>query len=269
MATGKRKRKAQQPVEIDPEDLKRFAGSSDEGDSDQEESEVEQNGPQEAVDSEDDQPQQMAAPDDSDSEKEEEAMNRQAGMTNAMARILGSRTDEKKQTVVLSKTTTPMQRAAAEEKQKLKELKEKRKLNRERKSSALYKPLSGAMSDVGGDVAQEIEQERMHKRVATRGVVALFNAISQHQKTVAAATPTEKKKDTKKMTKYDFLDMVKSKAAAKAAENLNDEAEDSKPKSTDGKWNALQDDFMLNPKKNWDQESSSEEDVAEHLDDES
>ena len=35
-------------------------------------------------------------------------------------------------------------------------------------------------------IANEIEKERAHRRIATRGVVALFNAISKHRSAVAA-----------------------------------------------------------------------------------
>jgi hypothetical protein len=51
---------------------------------------------------------------------------------------------------------------------------------------SLHIPLSVATTNTVEDgrlsVTNELEQERFHRRVATRGVVALFNAISQHQK---------------------------------------------------------------------------------------
>ena len=82
---------------------------------------------------------------------------------------------------------TPLQKLQQKEKEQRKAMKEKRQANRERNLTALHLPLSIATTnsiDSGGklSVAKELEQERFHRRVATRGVVALFNAITQHQK---------------------------------------------------------------------------------------
>lgn len=114
-------------------------------------------------------------------------------MANAMSRILGMATESKTEkgppssSVVLAKTVTPLQKLQQKEKEQQKAMKEKRKANRERNLTALHLPLSIATTnsiESGGQssVAKELEQERFHRRVATRGVVALFNAITQHQK---------------------------------------------------------------------------------------
>ena len=114
-------------------------------------------------------------------------------MANAMSRILGTESKSKTEkrppssSVVLAKTVTPLQKLQQKEKEQQKAMKEKRKANRERNLTALHLPLSIATTnsiDSGGQssVAKELEQERFHRRVATRGVVALFNAITQHQK---------------------------------------------------------------------------------------
>ena len=72
------------------------------------------------------------------------------------------------------------------------------------------------------------------------------------------------------MTKHRFLDMIKSKAAntAAATTGKKDKAFASAAATataatlqTPKKWNALQDDYLLNSKlKDWDKESSSDED---------
>lgn len=136
--------------------------------------------------------------DDDDSSSVEEEINPAAKMANAMGRILGSRTVEREvsrkmkdaktaSSVVLAKTVTPLQKLQQQEKQQQVALKEKRQAKRERNLSALHYPLSIATTNniqTGSrpSVAKELEQERLHRRVATRGVVALFNAISQHQR---------------------------------------------------------------------------------------
>lgn len=247
---------------------------------------------------------------ESDSESEEEGDDDKdngpaAKMADAMARILGTGIQTKqpvgKKTstvpVILSKTTTPLQRQALEEKKQLKELKEKRQANRERNLSALHIPLSVAttVNIVDNDksnqnkdssklssITEELEQERLHRRVATRGVVALFNAISQHQKghhgnndsdddDAEKSSSLKRKKDsTTKLTKHGFLEKLKTTAAAAAASKdkmisgtsavegsaKSIDTHDNR-KSTEAKketrakpqWNALKDDFMLNPKK--------------------
>lgn len=75
-----------------------------------------------------------------------------------------------------------------------------------------------------------------------------------------------KKADTTKMTKHGFLDKIKNTAAS--LETRNDTVVEEKlkiatsNKEAGGKWNALKDDFMMKPKKNWDEESSSDEEEA-------
>ena len=66
----------------------------------------------------------------------------------------------------------------------------------------------------------------------------------------------------KKLSKHDFLDMIKSTAAANTEVQQQGTSEASKPAqpSSKSKWGALQDDYMLNSKlKDWDKESSDEE----------
>jgi hypothetical protein len=295
------KRKAE-PVDVENEDLGRFAGSSDEEEErdvndddnhDEDDDSVDQEETKED-ESEDDEPVKKppnrsnapkdgheadadeAGSSDEDSDAEEEKARGTAGMANAMARILGvSKPSAGTQSVILSKTTTPLQRMAEKEKQEDKEIKEKRRSNRERNLLALHVPLSVATTGTvvasdgasGNLLVQELEQERIHRRVATRGVVALFNAISQHQKKVTTPeVPTtesvsKSKAEVKKLTKHGFLDMIKSTATSKQEKGAADKASADVSKAKP-QWNALQDDFMLNAKKmkNWDQASSDEDD---------
>jgi len=212
---------------------------------------------------------------------EGEESDRGTKMANAMSNILGTSSTTKSKkgalstSVVLAKTVTPLQKLQQKEKEQRKAMKEKRQANRERNLTALHLPLSVATAnniDAGGklSVAKELEQERFHRRVATRGVVALFNAITQHQRNTVndnhdSNAPT-KKKEISKMTKHGFLDKIKAAAKTKGSEESK-EAEISKSGknlnavqgTNRSSWDALQDDYMLNPKKNWDEESSEEE----------
>jgi hypothetical protein len=199
-----------------------------------------------------------------DSSDEEEGDSQKApGMANAMARILGTTASGRRGTkpVVLSKTTTRIQKQAALEKVRVKEMKEKRLVNREKELQALHIPLSVATShqvaDTSKALVKELEMERVHRRVATRGVVALFNAIAQHQNKEIKESSTllsSSQKDVQKMSKHGFLDMLKNKATASDVNSTSQETKDAPA------WKALQDDYMLNPKKNWDEESSDDDD---------
>jgi hypothetical protein len=300
---GKRK---VQPVNPENEDLGRFAGSSDEEDERDVDHDDNHDDDDDSVDQEEiknDEPVKKppnrsrsqkadheadrgdadkSGSSGEDSDAEEEKARGTAGMANAMARIMGvSKPAAGTQSVILSKTKTPLQRMAEKEKQEDKEIKEKRRANRERNLLALHVPLSVATTGTvvasdgasGNLLVQELEQERIHRRVATRGVVALFNAISQHQKMVTKPElPTtesisKSKAEVKKLTKHGFLDMIKSTATSKQEKGSTSNPD--KPSADVSKskpqWNALQDDFMLNAKKmkNWDQASSDEDDEDE------
>ncbi|GAX17953.1 hypothetical protein FisN_18Hu164 [Fistulifera solaris] len=280
-------------VEVDEEDLNRFAGSSDEEENNHHESsdyedqaepaklaktKVDEN-QYDADEQSDDSPSQTRQDEsdssEDDSDEEQERDRRSKGMASAMARILGTTTGNA-QSAVLSKTKTPIQKLAEEEKQKEKEMREKRQANREKRLVAFHEPLSVASlstfvnpgkSGIQSSISKELEQERVLRRVATRGVVALFNAISQHQNKTCDATDSAadpKNEPVRKMTKHGFLDMIKAKATSlgKPDENKEDVNSTSEKKQN---WNALQDDFLLKPKKNWDQESSSEEDDDDEI----
>lgn len=195
---------------VDEENLNRFAGSSDEEDEDhqpqlREEKSIKKSEPRvisehDADGEESDHGEEHESGDeshdgnnidteepfvtnaDSNVEEETEPGEKMAGV---MARILGTTSTKETTSVVLAKTTTPLQRLQQKEKEKVKALRQKRKANRERNLAALHIPLSVATTNNIGEgrvsITKELEQERFHRRVATRGVVALFNAISQHQ----------------------------------------------------------------------------------------
>jgi len=219
--------------------------------------------------------------DDASCSSEGEQSEMGTKMANAMNKILqtSSKTKNEKGTVsssvVLGKTVTPLQKLQQKEKEQRKALKEKRQANQERNLTALHLPLSIATTnsiDSGGklSVAKELEQERFHRRVATRGVVALFNAITQHQRNTADdnndSNLLSKKKEISKLTKHGFLDKIKAAAKTKGSDEpteVENRERRKKPKNDEdtnrSSWGALQDDYMLNSKKNWDEESSEDE----------
>lgn len=297
----KKKSPAAVSDEIDEQDLDRFAGSSDEDeetsnqptgakqqspstqptkDDDDDGDDKDKGKENDEYDSEDD---------DFDHYDKQQLVVRQkqhgpAGMADAMAKILGltaagskpSATTTSTTPVVLSKTVTPLQKQLLQEKEAAKKAlveKRRRGMPGTHPLPALHLPLSVATSTVASlmatqssrssGVAKELEQERIHRRVATRGVVALFNAVAQHQQQskqqqqqTKLASSENSKDMKKKMTKHGFLDMIKTAAVENTTTNNNNQSENGHPKQPNesgqkstSKWAAVQDDYLLNPKK--------------------
>lgn len=189
-----------------------------------------------------------------------------AGMADVMLKILGTQPPTKKVkmmgSAVLSKTVTPLQKALQKEREEAKASREKRKLKTDNPLPSLHIPMSVATTMPTANVSKELELERLHRRVATRGVVALFNAVAQHQQKkpseeeTTTTAKTSKSKEVQKMTKHGFLDMIKTAAVSNKKEDGDDKGNQTSKKTTTGKsdeqpskWMALQDDYLMNPKK--------------------
>ncbi|XP_029163621.1 RRP15-like protein [Nylanderia fulva] len=117
------------------------------------------------------------------------------------------------------------------------------------------------------------ERERMLQKIATRGVVQLFNAVKQQQtaidKKLSEAGPLERKREQvlKSIDKNAFLDIlmggsksipldntVKSEALVKQTNNKDKD---------DKMWDVLRDDFVMGAKlKDWDKKDAEEEDSS-------
>ena len=232
--------------------------------------------------------------------------SKSAGMAGAMTRILGVAGGSA--AGVLSKTKTPLQKLQEKQKSVDAALREKRRERRDTNLTAMRVPLSAATSrplltsDADGPttmirsaIAQELEVERAHRRVATRGVVALFNAISKHQDKMredasaehraaakaasASGGGSKSAEEVKVMSKRGFLDLLKTNAtkvdggaaaaANKSAPSVSEGAKGASSKSKTGGWNALKDDYMMTSKlKDWDKELTDEEDSDDDDDDE-
>ena len=205
-------------------------------------------------------------------------------MSNAMLRILqggaippGHTSKKKLVGPVLSKTTTKLEKAQDEDRQSTVNLHKTRVERRKNNLKCMHIPLSVRMSN-GADpakVAKEVQSERAYRRIATRGVVALFNAIAQHQDSKRKEESQERSKegqDSEQLTKSSFLEKIRSTGT----ENINDSVNSTlilrgkshKEESQDLKkatgWNALKDDFMMGSKlKNWDVDNSESDSNAQ------
>ncbi|GMI05775.1 hypothetical protein TrRE_jg10104 [Triparma retinervis] len=199
------------------------------------------------------------------------------GMAGAMSKILASAGAlsessrmKGKESLVLAKTVTKHMKVITKEEREERAMKKKRAERRKKNLKVMYVPTKS------GD-PMVIESERTLRRVATRGVVALFNAISTHQhEAKLEAEPEDRKsrreKDAKFETKQGFIDKLKTQAEEN---NEGDEQEDKvetkkvtkkvKETKTEGsKW--LQDDFLMKSKlKDWDkgdEASSDDEEIG-------
>ncbi|XP_036331840.1 RRP15-like protein, partial [Rhagoletis pomonella] len=138
---------------------------------------------------------------------------------------------------------------------------------------------------------KDIERERTLRKVATRGVVQLFNAVRIQQKDIQVqleeAGPLDSRKDAvlNNINKRKFLDVLMSGNRAKSeavdnpvkSENLKDEdtsadeGDQNAPAGTQSKrkseWSVLREDFMTNKKiKHWDEEDDEENSGASNKD---
>jgi hypothetical protein len=116
-----------------------------------------------------------------------------------------------------------------------------------------------------------INRERDLKRIATRGVVALFNAIGAHQRSSNSTSSNSIKDESKES----FLKLLQQKATGKSAAEIDrakdedddgENEEDVEPVSRSSGWKVLQEDYLENADEI---ESESEDDKQMEDDDES
>ncbi|XP_043115954.1 RRP15-like protein isoform X2 [Puntigrus tetrazona] len=194
---------------------------------------------------------------DENRESEEEqngdaAENPNAGWAEAMAKILGKKTPDSKPSILLKN-------------KELDKIKEKLKKERLEKKKQIDKKRAWEnMCREKPNVVQDRENERNLQRIATRGVVQLFNAVKKHQKDVderikeVGGSERKKSKILSSVTKKDFIDVLRgADVAHKAA--IKKEKVPVEVKAENSSWSVLRDDFMMGTSmKDWDKESDEE-----------
>jgi hypothetical protein len=124
----------------------------------------------------------------------------------------------------------------------------------------------------------DLDRERTFKKISTRGVVQLFNAVKNQQSDInrkLQGTKLESKRDEiirSADNKKNFLDHLMSGPRAKSElidqsvkkekkhESTSEDDSETEGKST---WSALRNDFMTGKKVGWDKEDSEEDDEQE------
>jgi len=305
----KRNRQKELKKKITEEDLDKFAGSSEEeegfdyekeGDNDEENGDEQlgdSSGDEQLGDSSGDEQLGNSSGDDvdegasSESSRDHEKdvedeieIKKDEGMANAMSRILHSHSNtvSNVNNPVLSKTVTSLQKSLKENRTKSRKNQRARKKRRDEALTVMHVPVVCGNEEVITD----IENERKYKRIATRGVVALFNAISNHQFNLqpSSETNTKSNKNTH-ITKYKFLDMLKQTAVqndGKKNQNIiqfnksisdeqvvkNQKKMDKTADKNTKRWKALSDDFLMGSStiKDWDKNLSGDESESDYLD---
>ncbi|XP_062848207.1 RRP15-like protein [Trichomycterus rosablanca] len=224
------------------EDETQSKGSSDGGDEDGSD---EEGSADEQVDGEE-------AEDETEGNDDAEE-NANAGWAAAMAKILAKKTPEDKPCILLKNK----QRDKLTEKEQKEKQQRKKKADKKRKWEM--------MSRVKPDVVQDKERERNLQRIATRGVVQLFNAVRQHQKNVddkmkeVGGSERKKAKVLSTISKKDFIDVLKGSAGCNTSVRI-EKSMSKEPKEEKPAWSVLRDDFMMGAAmKDWDKESDKDE----------
>lgn len=204
--------------------------------------------------------------DDEASEDEDEVDEEgNTGWADAMAKVLAMGKNSEKTVGVLSKA-------------KKDNAKEKDSEGKVLEPLALRKARKREVDSIGRSMPNPLQRnaERTLTKIATRGVVQLFNAVREQQKDMksqlrqAGGSFRKQEKVLKTINKASFINMLSGKAmvegeepAEKRSRVENKEAEEEEEveekEQKQSSWNILRDDFMLGAKmKDWDQESDGD-----------
>ena len=199
---------------------------------------------------------------DGNSEDETEQQQGLAGMSDVISKILEKSLAPEKD-AVLAKCKRSTKRKS--------EIQEERVLKKEKRDA------KKAILDKNHVIPtrSNAHTEVLLRKIATKGVVKLFNAVSAHQKSMSekmkeAKTEARKSKAIEGVSKSSFLDFLKKdgedkakvkvenkKTVTKQEVSSEDDASEEEGKSS---WNVLRDDFMMGAKfKDWDKDDAEEE----------
>ncbi|XP_076657013.1 RRP15-like protein isoform X1 [Halictus rubicundus] len=203
---------------------------------------------------------------------------------DAMQKILRTKKPKRKKTIVLSKAKKLCDIVKKEKSEELsfeikKETEEIKTETSENVDSSIEKSLKQVKEKrkdhLGIRLKPSItdrERERMLQKIATKGVVQLFNAVKQQQgeikKKLAEAGPLERKREQvlKHIDKNSFLDVLMGGSKSIRVDNdvKDEEQVNSKVKEKDKEtWNVLRDDFVMGTKlKDWDRKNDEDDDSS-------
>jgi len=205
--------------------------------------------------------------DEGDDEASEDEVDEEGntGWADAMAKVLAMGKNSEKTVGVLSKA-------------KKDNAKEKDSEGKVLEPLALRKARKRELDSIGRSMPNPLQRnaERTLTKIATRGVVQLFNAVREQQKDMksqlreAGGSFRKQEKVLKTINKANFINMLSGKAMVEGEEpaekrsrvekGVEEEEEvEEEGEQKQSSWNILRDDFMLGAKmKDWDQESDGD-----------
>ncbi|XP_058020157.1 RRP15-like protein [Ahaetulla prasina] len=200
-------------------------------------------------------------PDTRVKDEEESKETGNAGWAEAMAKVLNKKISSNKPTILLKNKERDVER----KKEKQERLEQRKKLNKKREWEMMCR--------VKPDVVKDREVERNLQRIATRGVVQLFNAVRKHQTNVdekikeAGSSERKRAKLISSVSKRDFISVLRGMDGKEMEQNSARKSSNSrqnKPKSEDAPaWSILRDDYMMGASmKDWDKESEEEDNAG-------
>ena len=206
------------------------------------------------------------------------------GWADAMQKILRVKKPKRKKTIVLSKAKKLCSVVKKEEEDstfEVEKVKDEAKAEEEQDSERnVQKPVVQSKERRKDNLGVRVkpcitdrERERMLQKVATKGVIQLFNAVRQQQgeinKKLSEAGPLERKREKvlKNIDKCAFLDVLmggsKSIRVDNDVKNEGQGIKKDKNKEDNGVWNVLRDDFVMGTKlKDWDRKSEDDDSSA-------
>ncbi len=221
--------------------------SEEESEEEQDESDMEQD------DDEDEEEADSADDGDDEGDDEGNESTDKSGWADAMAKVLNMGKTSSTQPALLSKAKKDTAAGSSSKKDK--------KSGISREDARLKRKQEEERGRKRPDVVADRAMEKKLSKVATRGVVQLFNAVREQQKSLkgqldeAGKSVRKRDKVYQNMDKEGFLEVLaggkkRKKEADSGAEVKTEPKEESS-------WKILRDDFMMGAKmKDWDKEDS-------------
>lgn len=203
-----------------------------------------------------------------------------SGWADAMRKILETKKPKRKKTIVLSKAKRLCDIKEKEDKESslfdIEKVKEEVKSQEIKEEEDVVKKPQLKEKKLGIRVKPSImdrERERTLQKIATKGVVQLFNAVKQQQgeinKKLSEAGPLERKREQvlRSIDKTKFLDVLMGGSKSISVDNdvKNEEQENKKleKKKDNETWSVLREDFVMGTKlKDWDRKEQDEDSSA-------
>ena len=248
-----------------------YDGGEDDDDEEEDDEEEDEDDDEEDEDEEDED--EDDEPPLGEAESEDETVGN-AGWADAMAKVLAMGKNSTKPVSVLSKAkkgNSKKRKSSDGEGSSDSEAEPEKKLE----PLAVRKAKKKEIDSIGRKIPNVLERnsERALSKIATRGVVQLFNAVRDHQKDVktklkdAGGSFRKQEKVYKNLDKKSFIEMLSGKSGSERQGSGESPPVKKQKVGTEGSgatnesssWNILRDDYMLGAKlKDWDKDSDEE-----------